>query len=105
MINCFGNTPVTPWGGSGDLMLRPDREGLVSLDFRDGGPVERFVLGDVENLDGSPWAVCPRHFLRSGLKMLEDEFGLRLRVAFEHEFTCTSVEPRVGAAYGIEALR
>ena len=105
MINCFGNTPVSPWGGSGDLVLLPDPTGLVELDFSDGGPVERFVLGNVENLDGSPWAVCPRHYLRLVLAELGAKFGLRLRVAFEHEFTCIGVEPRVGAAYGIEALR
>jgi glutamine synthetase len=105
MINCFGNTPVTPWGGSGDLVLRPDPAGLVTLDFGNDGPVERFILGDVENLDGSPWAVCPRHYLRSALAELGAKFGLRLRAAFEHEFTCVGVEPRLGAAYGIEALR
>jgi len=105
MINCFGNTPVTPWGGSGDLVLRPDPAGLVELDFDDDGPVERFVLADVENLDGSPWAVCPRHYLRSALAELGAQFGLRLRAAFEHEFTCIGIEPRLGAAYGIEALR
>ncbi|WP_088348380.1 MULTISPECIES: glutamine synthetase family protein [Rhodomicrobium] len=105
MINCFGNTPVTPWGGSGDLVLRPDPAELVELDFGDDGPVERFVLGDVESLDGSPWAVCPRHYLRSALAELGASFGLRLRASFEHEFTVIGVEPRLGAAYGIEALR
>ena len=105
MINCFGNTPATPWGGSGDLVLRPDPGGLVELDFGDDGPVERFVLSDVETLDGSPWAICPRHYLRSALAELGAKFGLRLRCAFEHEFTCIGVDPRVGAAYGIEALR
>jgi glutamine synthetase len=67
--------------------------------------VERFILGDVENLDGSPWEVCPRHYLRSALAELGAKFGLRLRAAFEHEFVCLGPEPRVGAAYGIEALR
>jgi glutamine synthetase len=105
MINCFGNTPATPWGGTGDLVLRPDPAGQVVIDFEDDGPVERFILGDVENLDGSPWAVCPRNYLRAALATLEAEFGLRLKVAFEHEFTCIGVEPRVGAAYGIEAIR
>lgn len=105
MINCFGNTPATPWGGSGDLVLRPDPAGQVTIDFGDDGPVERFILSDVLNLDGSPWPVCPRHYLRSALRTLEDEFGLRLRAAFEHEFTCIGPEPRIGAAYGIEALR
>jgi glutamine synthetase len=105
MINCFGNTPATPWGGSGDLVLRPDPAGEVVIDLQDDGPVERFILGDVLNLDGSPWPVCPRNYLRSALRTLEDEFGLRLRAAFEQEFTIIGPEPRIGAAYGIEALR
>ena len=105
MINCFGNTPATPWGGSGDLVLRPDPAGQVTIDFHDDGPIERFILADVENLDGSPWALCPRNYLRSALTALLEEFGLRLRVAFEHEFTCVGIEPRPGAAYGIEAVR
>ena len=105
MINCFGHTPATPWGGSGDLVLRPDPSTQTVIDFHDDGPVERFVLADVEELNGAPWAFCPRNYLRSALAALEAEFGLRLRAAFEHEFTCLGVEPRVGAAYGIEALR
>jgi glutamine synthetase len=105
MINCFGHTPVTPWGGSGDLMLRPSGQSPVVLDFGDDGTVERFILADVENLDGSPWAVCPRNYLRTALNDLAAEFGLTLRAAFEHEFTCLGVAPRFGAAYGIEALR
>jgi glutamine synthetase len=105
MINCFGNIPATPFGAVGDLVLRPDPAGQVLIDFEDDGHVERFVLSDILNLDGSPWEVCPRNYLREGLGILEQEFGLRLKVAFEHEFTCVDLEPRVGAAYGIEAIR
>jgi glutamine synthetase len=105
MINCFGNIPATPWGTSGDLVLRPDKAGQTVIDFKDGGPVERFIIGDIENMDGSPWEVCPRNYLRSALAELEQEFGQRLRVAFEHEFTCVGLEPSLGAAYGIESVR
>lgn len=105
MINCFGAIPATPWGASGDLTLRPDPQGDTTIDFGDGAAPERFILGYVDNLDGSPWSCCPRHYLRAALEELERKFGLRLRVAFEHEFTCTGFAPRLGAAYGLESIR
>ena len=94
MINCFGNIPATPWGASGDLLMRPDPAGDVTIDFGDGAAPERFILGYVDELNGDPWACCPRHLLRQALDDLAREFGLYLRVAFEHEFTCIGVEPR-----------
>lgn len=105
MINCFGAIPATPWGASGDLTLRPDPAGDITLDFGDGAAPERFILGYVDALDGAPWSCCPRHYLRTALEELERDFGLRLRVAFEHEFTCLGFEPRLGAAYGQESIR
>ncbi len=105
MINCFGVIPATPWGASGDLLLRPDPAGDVTLDFGDGAAPERFILGYVDELDGTPWSCCPRHYLAEALADLERDFGLRLRVAFEHEFTCLGFAPRLGAAYGLESIR
>ena len=105
MINCFGAIPATPWGASGDLLMRPDPAGDVTLDFGDGAVAERFILGYVDELDGSPWSCCPRPYLAEALAELERDFGLRLRVAFEHEFTCLGFTPRLGAAYGLESIR
>jgi glutamine synthetase len=105
MINCFGVIPATPWGASGDLLLRPDPAGDCVINFGDGTHVERFILGNVEELDGRPWACCTRSYLQEALKELAEEFGLYLRVAFEHEFTMVGLEPRLGAAYGLEAIR
>lgn len=105
MINCFGAIPATPWGASGDLLMRPDPMGDVTIDLGDGAAPERFILGFIDELNGAPWAPCPRHYLASALSELEQEFGLRLRVAFEHEFTCLGFEPRLGAAYGLESIR
>ena len=105
MINCFGAIPATPWGASGDLLLRPDPAGDVTIDFGDGAAPERFILGYIDALDGTPWACCPRAYLKDALDSLAGEFGLYLRVAFEHEFTCLGFEPWLGAAYGLEAIR
>ena len=109
MINCFGEIPATPWGAVGDLVLRPDPAGEVLIDFDDGGPdahfVEHFILGDIETMDGSPWCCCPRSYLKAALAELARDFGLAVRAAFEHEFTVTSLAPRLGSAYGLEATR
>ena len=105
MINCFGVIPATPWGASGDLLLRPDRAGDCVIDFGDGTHAERFILGNVEEMDGRPWACCTRSYLQEALRVLAEGFGLHLRVAFEHEFTIVGLEPRLGAAYGLEAIR
>jgi len=105
MINCFGVIPATPWGASGDLLLRPDPAGDLTIDFGDDSHVERFILGNVEELDGKPWACCTRSYLQQALQELADEFGLHLRVAFEHEFTLVGLDARLGSAYGLEAIR
>jgi glutamine synthetase len=105
MINCFGAIPATPWGASGDLLMRPDPAGDCTIDFGDGSHIERFILGNIEEMDGRPWSCCSRSYLQAALKELADEFGLYLRVAFEHEFTLVGLEPRLGAAYGLDAIR
>lgn len=105
MINCFGGIPATPWGAAGDLVIRPDPAGEVKLDYGEGTPPEHFILGDVENLDGTPWDCCPRTYLKSALSELRETHDIALRIAFEHEFTCSGVKPRLGSAYGLDAIR
>lgn len=105
MINCFGAIPATPFGPRGDLMLVPDPVGEVHVDFGDGSPPEHFILGDVLEMDRSPWSCCPRNYLRQAVTRLRDEHGLALRVAFEHEFYHGGVEERPGGSYGLDAVR
>lgn len=105
MINCFGEIPATPWGPAGDLVLRPDPAAAAELDFGDGEAVEQFVLGDIYEMDDTPWVCCPRSYLRAALDRLRDSHGLVLKAAFEHEFTITTLEPKVGGAYNLEAVR
>jgi len=105
MINCFGEIPSTPWGASGDLVLRPDPAGEIRLDFGGEETVEHLILGSIENMDGSSWACCPRSYATRALDDLRNNHGLVLRASFEHEFTVTTIEPRLGGAYGLEAVR
>ena len=62
----------------------------------DGTPVERWFLGNIVNLDESPWDCCPRSFLKSALAALEQETGLRLMASFEQEFHLAGAEQRIG---------
>src|SRR5258708_5878224 len=104
MITCFGPIGDTPFGALGDLMLVPDPNTEVRVDFGDGGAIEHFFLGDIKETDGSPWSCCPRQFLKRGLDELEAA-GLRLLAAFEQEFAYTGVEDRPNSAYAHDAFR
>lgn len=105
MITAFGVIGETPFGALGDVMLVPDLATEIRVDFEDGGAPEHFVLGDLRNADGSPWACCPREFLRRGLAALEKVAGLQLLAGFEQEFVYTALEGPVGNRYSLDAYR
>ncbi|MCF4165799.1 glutamine synthetase family protein [Zavarzinia compransoris] len=104
MINCFGAIPATPFGPRGDLLLMPDLAAEVCVDFEDGSVPEHFLLGDIVDMARRPWSCCTRHYLKSAIARLSGH-GLRLRVAFEHEFFHGGVEERPGGSYGLDAIR
>lgn len=104
-ITALGTIAPSPWGPFGDLCLRPDPDAHFRFDLDDGHAAENFVLGDILNLDGTPWEVCPRGFLKRALAALEERHGLKMRVAFEHEFVHEGVEERLNASYALDAFR
>ena len=75
-----------PFGSTGDLRLRPDPAAEHLITGVPGRPDTTVVLADVVTTDGQPWPCCPRTFLRDAVTTLEEEFGLRTEVSFEHEF-------------------
>jgi len=99
-ITCFDTIADSPFGSFGDLLLRPDATTDVKVDFRDGGPVEHFMLGDLLELNGDPWGLCTRHCLRQALARLRSVGGVHLKAAFEHEFQLAKAPGNVGEAYG-----
>lgn len=105
MINCLGRIPATPFGPRGDLFLVPAPEGEVVLERGDGGPVERWFLGDILTLEETPWDCCPRSFLKRALAALEAEAGLRMIAAFEHEFHLAGAIHRSGDSYALSSMR
>jgi glutamine synthetase len=104
MINCFGRIPATPFGAGGDLLLVPDPAGEVVLDHGDLTPVEHFILGDIQELDGRPWDCCLRSLAKRAVAEL-GAAGLRLLASFEHEFYCHGADERPGDSYAISKLR
>lgn len=103
MMSAFGPIYTTPFGTTGDLILRPDPHMRIEVPF-DDGPAERFYLGDIVNTDGSAWDYCPRTFLARALDALA-KFGYRVMAGFEQEFVLTGVEERPGATYALDAFR
>ncbi len=104
MITCFDAIADSPFGALGDLLLIPDPDTNVKLDFEDGGPVERFMLGDITDLDGKPWDFCTRSILKSALKRLKTAGGVSLVSAFEHEFQFKTGGEQPGEAYSLNGF-
>jgi glutamine synthetase len=105
MISCFGPIGDTPFGALGDLILVPDEATEVRVDFGPDDAPEHFFLGDIREIDGTPWACCPREFLRRALADLKASAGLQLCAAFEQEFVYDGVENMPGSAYSLDAYR
>jgi glutamine synthetase len=103
MMSCFGPIYTTPFGTTGDLIIRPDPTVRVDVAF-DDGTAERFYLGDIAHTDGTAWELCPRTFLARALEAL-GKLGLRAVSSFEQEFVLTGVEDRPGATYALDAFR
>jgi glutamine synthetase len=105
MITAHGPIAPSPWGPFGDLVLTPAPETRVRVDYGSNHAAEHFVMADIMHLDGTPWPVCPRGFLKRGLAALKDRHGLTLKAAFEHEFLYDAVEERPNASYALDAFR
>ncbi len=105
MQTAFGPILDSPFGTGGDLMIVPDPDAEVHVDFADGSAAEHFFLGNIRNTDGSPWECCPREFLRCAVAALRAAGGWSLLAAFEQEFVYTGNEDRPGDAYALGAFR
>ena len=93
-----------PFGSLGDLRLVPVGGASATLPAGGGRPSTRLQLASIVEVDGSPWRCCPRTALVHAARELGERFGLRLRVAFEQEFTLLGLESP-GAPFSLEAHR
>jgi glutamine synthetase len=74
--------PVDGMGPVGEVRIVPDPDTYVNLPFSPGAAA---MMSDLMDLDGNPWAACPRSFLRSAIAEAAHD-GLMLQAAFEPEF-------------------
>ena len=103
-IDAFGELVDNPWGPMGDLRLVPDPETLVRIDGTTASSAMSFVLSTATDLSGTAWKSCPRAILSSQVARLEEQFGLQILAAFEHEFAQVT-DSRPEAPFSLEAAR
>jgi glutamine synthetase len=93
-----------PFDSTGDLRLLGDIDTRVRVEAAPGESPLDFVLCDIVETDGEPWACCPRRFLRETLDQLQGELGAQLSASFEHEFQLLLDAP-AAPAFSLEAQR
>ncbi len=104
-ITCFDSIAESPFGALGDLVLIPDPSTRVEVDYQDGLPVERFVIGNIRKTDQTAWEFCTRSILQSALERLVAVSGIHLYGAFEHEFHFVDAGSVLGRAYTSDGFR
>jgi glutamine synthetase len=75
--------PVDGMGPVGEVRILPDPSTYVRLPYAPGAGA---MLADLVLPDGSPWAACPRTFLKQAIAELAAE-GYGVNAAFEPEFS------------------
>ena len=94
-----------PWGSTGDLRLLGDDGAHFQVDLPGSATPLDLIMADIVELDGRPWALCPRSLLKSALADLEREAGITLIASFEHEFQVFGADWAVAPAFSLQALR
>jgi glutamine synthetase len=74
--------PGSHVGPVGEVRLMPDPRTFTILPY---APREARLLCDMYTLDGQPWDLCPRTFLKNMVDRAGSD-GLRVEAAFEYEF-------------------
>lgn len=76
--------PVEGIGAVGEVRLVPDPRTFRILPYT---PRAASMLCDMMTLEGLPWELCPRSFLRRLVDQARSEFGLTIIAAFEPEWS------------------
>lgn len=99
----------SPWGSSGDLRIMPDAKARYATTATGSQTALDIVMGDITELDGTPWVGCPRSQLKDALAALKEATGLTVIAAFEQEFLLVAKEPDPSAiaehAFSVGAIR
>ena len=94
-----------PWGSKGDLRLLGDETARYRVALPGSATPLDMIIADITELDGKPWALCPRSFLKSALADFETETGLTVLASFEHEFQMFGTGWSRAPAFSLRALR
>ena len=94
-----------PWGSVGDVRLLPDDNAHFKCHIEGSQTPLNIIMSDIVELDGKPWACCPRNILKSALADFESETGLSLVTTFEHEFQLFNTGWSSVPAFSLQALR
>ena len=94
-----------PWGSTGDLRVIADRDARYRTAATGAESVFDIVMGDIVELDGTPWPCCPRTLLREAVAALRAQTGLSLRMAVEQEFQIFGAGYPPAHPLSVEALR
>lgn len=94
-----------PWGSTGDLRLLGDDAAHFQTNLPGSATPLDIIMADIVELDGTPWALCPRSLLKSALADLERETGIILIASFEHEFQVFGTNWPAAPAFSLQALR
>lgn len=103
-ITCFDAIAPSPYGAIGEVLMMPQRDAEVLINFQDGTPEEHFFLCDIHTLDGKPWGCCTRSILKSALERLYKIAGVNVYAAFEHEFQVKDALLTRNESYGINGF-
>jgi glutamine synthetase len=79
--------PVEGMGPVGEVRIVPDPDSFVVLPY---APHSAAMMSDLVQLDGRPWAACPRSFLKRMLARAA-EMGFTIQAALENEFSLFEV--------------
>jgi len=104
-ITTFDTIAESPFGALGDLLMVPDPDTEVKIDYGDGKGSEHFFIGNINYTNGQPWECCLRNHLLSALDALKSEAGLILQSAFEVEFQFVDESVDFGAGFSLSGLR
>lgn len=102
----FGEIGPNPFGPTGDLRLVPDtgNDGHL-LTGINGEPNLQAFLCDIVETDGQPWGGCDRGLAKRALEDLQREFGLTLKLSFEHEFFLLGSNVPAKSAFALQEFR
>ena len=101
--------PSNPWNSHGDLRLLPDENSRVTIP---NGPDERstpfdYIHCDIIETNGKEFDCCPRTLLKKEIQIYQKKLGMKINVAFEHEFYLShnNSNPSFQSAFSLQSQR